>query len=306
MKPIEIRKTEIDAYAKINLSLDITGVRTDGYHEVAMIMQTIPLRDKITLTSVPRKTPGSNTTITIQCDDRSLPTNQKNIAWKAARLMLDTFPAIQAATEAITITIQKKIPVGGGLGGSSADGAGVLRGMNAHFTLGLKDEDLMDLGAKLGADVPFQVLGGGTGLASGTGTAVTRLPSLEKGTLLICDPGFTMMTKEVYRQYDAMTVPPHKHPDTKTLVTLLRAGEQDEFCKRLKNVLEIPAFYMKPQLATLKTVIQENGAQVALMSGSGACLYGIFQRESVARKAAWVLESQYGCNTFICDISRLR
>lgn len=306
MKPIETRKTEIDAYAKINLSLDITGVRKDGYHEVEMIMQTIPLRDKITITSTIRKGNQKQPALTVKCDNRSLPTDQKNIAWKAAQLMIEKYPAIGNATDAIEIYIQKKIPVGGGLGGSSADAAGVLRGMNAHFTLGIKQEELMELGAGLGADVPFQVLGGGTGLASGSGTQVTLLPSLEKGTLLICDPGFGMMTKEVYQQYDRMQIPDSKRPDTKALIALLRAGEGDSFCQRLRNILEVPAFQMKPELRTLKDAIQETGAQIALMSGSGACLYGIFQRESAARKAAWTMETQYGCNTFICDISRLR
>ena len=305
MKPIETRKTEIDAYAKINLSLDITGVRKDGYHEVEMIMHTIPLRDKITITSTVKK--GSNKpTLTLLCDDRSIPTNHKNIAWKAAMLMIETYPQISKETDSIEIYIQKKIPVGGGLGGSSADGAGVLRGFNAHFNLGLKPEELMELGAQLGADVPFQVLGGGTGLAAGTGTDVTILPSLERGTLLICDPGFGMMTKEVYRKYDSMDIPATKHPDTNALVALLRAGEQESFYERLRNVLEVPAFAMKPELAKIKDAIAENGAQIALMSGSGACIYGIFQRESVARKTASVMETQYGCNTFICDISRLR
>lgn len=306
MKPVETRKTEIDAYAKINLSLDITGVRPDGYHEVEMIMHTIPLRDKITITSTVKKNNARKPAITLKCDDRRLPTNQKNIAWKAANLMIETYPQITQDTDAIEIYIQKKIPVGGGLGGSSADGAGVIRGFNAHFNLGLKMEELMELGAKLGADVPFQVLGGGTGLAAGTGTNVTILPSLERGTLLICDPGFGMMTKEVYQKYDSMEIPATKHPDTNALVALLRAGEQERFCQRLRNVLEVPAFAMKPELAKIKDAIAENGAQIALMSGSGACVYGIFQRESVARKAAWVLETQYDCNTFICDISRLR
>lgn len=306
MKPIETRKTEIDAYAKINLSLDITGVRPDGYHEVEMIMHTIPLRDRITITSTVKKGNNRKPAITLQCDDRSLPTNQKNIAWKAANLMIETYPQISQETDAIEIYIQKKIPVGGGLGGSSADGAGVLRGFNAHFNLGLKPEELMALGAQLGADVPFQVLGGGTGLAKGSGTEVTILPSLERGTLLICDPGFSMMTKEVYQKYDSMEIPGTKHPDTNALIALLRAGEQDSFCERLRNVLEVPAFSMKPELSKIKDAIRENGAQIALMSGSGACLYGIFKKESVARKAASVMETQYGCNTFICDISRLR
>ena len=306
MKPVETRKTEIDAYAKINLSLDITGTRQDGYHEVEMILHTIPLRDKITITSTVKKGNTRRPTITLQCDDRSLPTNQKNIAWKAANLMIDTYPQITKDTDAIEIYIQKKIPVGGGLGGSSADGAGVLRGLNAHFNLGIKKEELMALGAQLGADVPFQVLGGGTGLAAGTGTNVTLLPSLDRGTLLICDPGFSMMTKEVYQKYDNMEIPQTKHPDTNALVALLRAGEQEEFCRHLRNVLEVPAFAMKPELAKIKDAISENGAEIALMSGSGACIYGIFQRESATRKAAWVLETQYGCTTFICDISRLR
>lgn len=300
-----VNRTEIDAYAKINLSLDILGVREDGFHLVEMILMSIPLFDRISVTSE-KKMQGNkqNTEIMLSCSDKRLKCSDKNIAMRAAKLMIETYPDTFKNVGSVNIFIDKRIPVGGGLGGSSADGAGVIKAFNRHFTMGLSLEEMMALGGKLGSDVPFQIMEG-TGLCTGTGTDVRKLRSDLKGFLLICSPSYGLDTGEMYRKYDEKPAGFSERPDNKKLIELVEQGNLEEIGKLQKNVLEIPAFYFRPELKEMKERLVKCGACGAMMSGSGSCVYGLFKRESQALKAAGEMALYHDCVTSICDISRL-
>lgn len=299
------KRTEIEAYGKINLSLDIKGLDSRRYHLLETIMQTVPVSDSVVVTStVKGGTPPKNVVlpyklpITLTTDVRGLPSDSRNTAYKAAELMLKTFPHILGAHEDISINIKKRIPVGGGLGGSSADCAAVIKAFNTHFELGLDDARMAEIGAKLGSDVPFMMTGG-TALVTGTGEIVEKLPAPDGLAILLCWPGFGMDTWEVYRKYDTLAIDPEARPDTGKLLEALKAGDNAAFASGLKNVLEIPAFSLKNELSRLKTRLGNIGALNVLMSGSGSSFICIFKKESEAKAAMQPLLAEgLECLTF--------
>ena len=299
------RRTEIDAYAKINFSLDILGTDDRRYHVLESIMQTIPLCDSVVITSavkggdapknvaVPDRLPLRVTT-----DSRLLPADRRNSAYRAAELMLRTYPRIMGTDDEITVSIKKRIPVGGGLGGSSADCAAVLNGFNTHFGLGLTVNELTALGSQLGSDVPFMITGG-TALVSGAGEQVRQLPTPASRFILICYPGYGMDTWEVYRKYDELTVPAGARPDTAALIAALEQDDSASFYAGLKNVLEVPAFALNKKLAALKERLKETDCDSVLMSGSGSSFFCVFKKESRARAAMQLLEAEgVECSVF--------
>ena len=299
------RRTEIAAYAKVNLSLDILGLDDRRYHMLESIMQTIPLCDSVVITSAVKGGPApKNVTVPdrlplrVTTDSRLIPADSRNSAYRAAELMLRTYPRIMGKDDEITVNIKKRIPVGGGLGGSSADCAAVLNGFNTHFGLGLSKTELAALGSQLGSDVPFMVTGG-TALVGGTGEVVRQLPPPDSCFMLICFPGYGMDTWEVYRKYDELTIPAEARPDTAALVSALESGNSAAFFAGLKNVLEVPAFALNKKLATLKTRLEQTDADKVLMSGSGSSFFCLFKKESRARAAMALLESEGNeCYTF--------
>ena len=301
----------VNANAKVNLSIDVLGRRDDGYHLVNMIMQSIPLYDRIVIykedavhslrddikqeillakqkqddrrkyferigTPLPEVDP--NEQITITCTNPKLPVDRKNLAYRAARIMLDE----SGYTGKIAIHIRKKIPVGGGLGGGSADAAGVLDGMNILLGLNYSKEKLCELSRALGSDVPFLVMGG-TCLATGTGTDLKKVSPLDRGYLLIINPNIFLSTERVYTRLDSMDIPSDAHPETTALIKALERGDLYYFAQNMKNVLEIPAFELQPELKKLKAEIATSGAIGTLMSGSGSTVFGLY----AARDAAW-------------------
>ncbi len=301
----------VNANAKVNLSIDVLGRRDDGYHLVNMIMQSIPLYDRIVIykedavgmlrsdvaqeillakqkqderrryfqkIGSPLPDVDPNERITITCTNPKLPTDKKNLAYRAAQLMLDA----SDYTGKVAIHIRKKIPVGGGLGGGSADAAGVLDGMNKLLELNLSTDKLCEMAATLGSDVPFLVRGG-TCLATGTGTTLKRISSLNHGYLLIVNPNIFLSTERVYTMLDSMDIPIDAHPDTTALIKALERGDLYYFAQNMKNVLEIPAFEIQPELKKLKAEIATSGAIGTLMSGSGSTVFGLY----TARDAAW-------------------
>jgi 4-diphosphocytidyl-2-C-methyl-D-erythritol kinase len=299
------RRTEIDAYAKVNLSLNILGTDDRRYHVLESIMQTVPLCDSVVITSAVKGGPAPKNVavpdrlpLRVTTDSRLIPADSRNSAYRAAELMLRTYPRIMGTDDEITVTIKKRIPLGGGLGGSSADCAAVLNGFNTHFGLGLSTSELTALGSKLGSDVPFMVTGG-TALVGGTGELVRQLPPPESCFMLICFPGYGMDTWEVYRKYDELTIPAELRPDTAALVSALEAGDSAAFFACLKNVLEVPAFALNKKLATLKTRLEQTGADKVLMTGSGSSFFCLFKKESRARAAMALLETEGNeCYTF--------
>lgn len=271
---------EIKAYCKINIALDIKGLRSDGYHAVEMILQTIPLCDIVTLRRAPvseRRKP-----LTVTSDAQWLPQDEKNTAYRAAYLLARDFSRIDTGTE---IHIEKRVPRCGGLGGSSADAAAVLQGMNRLYDLGLTEAQLLPYAAQIGADVPF-LLRAGAAVATGTGTTLRYIEPFRNGVLLLVNPNIDICTPEAYRLYDFLEtqgeIPQEGRPDLAAAERAMQ-GSAAQLAGKMKNVLEYPAFYLYPALAELKASILESGAAAALMSGSGATFFGIFRREDAAR-----------------------
>ncbi|MCG0275051.1 MAG: 4-(cytidine 5'-diphospho)-2-C-methyl-D-erythritol kinase [Thermosediminibacteraceae bacterium] len=276
---------EREAKAKINLTLDVLYKRPDGYHEVEMIMQSISLKDHISISLLPKKD------IKIVNSCRALPDGEDNIAFKAAKLMLDEFD-LDAGVE---IKIHKEIPIAAGLAGGSADAAAVLEGLNELFRLGLSKEDLMVLGERLGADVPFCVMGG-TALARGKGEKLTPLPPVPSASLVLVKPPFSVSTKEVYNRLNINSI--KKRPKTEAVIRSIEKGDVEGISQGLCNVLEEVTFAKYPELKNIKKLLLKQGALGSLMSGSGPTVYGIFETKKDAEKAAACLPLS-GCRIFI-------
>ncbi len=257
----------VKSKAKVNLSLDILGLRDDGYHEVLMIVQTIPLYDMITITTEK----STAAAVELACNKKTLPTDSRNLAYKAAKMLMDK----AGINDRIQINIKKRIPIGGGLGGGSSNAAAVLKGLNALYNLGMSTEELADMSKALGSDVPALVYGGCV-LAKGTGTDVTPLPPLKKGYMLLVNPGVFVSTEKVYQKYDTMHIPKDAHPDTNQLIKFLRQGDLHAFAKNMKNVLEHPVLESKSKVRNLKQEMMQTGALGTMMTGSGSSIFSLF------------------------------
>ncbi len=278
---------ELKAYAKINLGLDITGKREDGYHELRTIMQQIDLYDEIKIYAE-AEISGSNDKgqILVSCNDSMVPTDERNLAYKAAGLLFDEFDI----TDSILIEIEKNIPVSAGLAGGSTDAAAVLKGVNEYFGLGLTEEELIKRGVKLGADVPFCIMGG-TAYAGGVGEELVPLEAPGDYIVLTAVPDTRVSTKWAYGAYDEIASSGNiRHPD----IDQLRAAiEMEDFgCvpEFLGNVLEYATIPEYPIISKVKNTMMQNGAAAALMSGSGPSVFGLFMDEEKAAKAYDVLE----------------
>lgn len=278
---------ELKAYAKINLALDIVGKRADGYHELKTIMQQVDLYDVIKLYAE-AESGGSNDKgqILISCNDTIVPTDERNLAYKAARLLFDEF----AITDAMLIEIEKNIPVSAGLAGGSTDAATVLKGVNEYFGLGLSEEELMSRGRTIGADVPFCIMGG-TAYAGGIGEELIPLEAPEGFTVLVAVPDTRVSTKWAYGAYDEIEASGNvKHPDIDQLRAAIEMEDFGCIPEFLGNVLEYATIPEYPVIAKVKSTMMKNGAAGALMSGSGPSVYGLFMDDEKAAKAFDVLD----------------
>ena len=288
----------VQAYCKINLSLDIKGLRSDGKHEVDMCMQSVPLFDIVEI----KKFPSKERNIILKASEEWVPTDSKNTAYKAAELLVKDFDEIDCGTE---IFIDKRVPGCGGLGGSSADAAGVLLGMNELYALGLSLEKLQQYGAQIGADVPF-LLKYGAAIATGTGTDLKYVEPLREGYLLLVNSGLEVSTAEAYKLYDKLEasgkVPYEAHQSADDMAKAMRDG-LSAIVGKTKNVLEYPAFELEPGIKKIKDELAMLGAAVYMMSGSGATVFGIFESEEKAVFAREYFEKR-DWFTFLCDLSR--
>ncbi len=273
-------KIQLKALAKINLGLDVLRRREDGYHEVKMIMQTINLYDELEIRKV--KQPG----IQVKTNLYYLPTNENNLVYKAAKLLMEEF----RIRDGICIQLQKKIPVAAGMAGGSSDGAAVLWGINQMYGLGLSRRGLMERGVKLGADVPYCVLRG-TALAEGIGEKLRTLPSMPKCYLLIAKPGISVSTRFVYENLHANDLRPEQHPDVDAMIEALEKRDLALLGSRMGNVLEEVTIPAHPVIREIKTCMMEAGALGAMMSGSGPTVFGIFENQARARKAFRAVKS---------------
>ena len=267
-----MNQIELKALAKVNLGLDVLGRRENGYHDVRMIMQSIFLYDEVRIEK--KEAAG----IEVETNLKFLPVGEDNIAYKAAKLLIDEF----GIGEGVRITLRKHIPVAAGLAGGSSNAAAVLFGMNRIFRLGLSQKDLMERGVKLGADVPYCIMRG-TVLAEGIGEELKRLPAMPKCTVLIAKPPISVSTKTVYEALDSKEIT--EHPDIDGIIKGLELGNLKMIADSMGNVLEKVTVPMHPEIEEIKQEMKEAGALGAMMSGSGPTVFGLFESRAAARAA---------------------
>lgn len=253
----------LKAYAKINLSLDVVGKREDGYHILRMIMQTIDLYD---ILNVKKTRKGIN----VICNRPYVPTDERNLAYKAAELFINTYKI----DGGIEIYLKKHIPVAAGMAGGSTDAAAVLKAMRTFYKPEIKDKELMELGLKIGADIPYCIVGG-TALCEGIGENITTLKPFKNHVLVVIKPPFGVSTKEVYNNLDINKI--IKHPDTELLIKYVEENNLLGVCRNMKNVLENVTLRKHMTLKNIKKEIFDMGAMGTLMSGSGPTIFAFFE-----------------------------
>ena len=280
---------EIQAFAKLNLTLDILGKREDGYHDLRMVMQSITLADTLTL----EENQGEG--LRVSANLRFLPTGEKNLAAAAA---LRFWEALGREPEDLDIRIEKRIPVCAGMAGGSSDAAAVLRALNQRAGEPFAPKELARLGERVGSDVPYCVLGG-TALAEGRGEVLTPLAPLPRCWVVACKPDFPISTPELFAQADRVKL--RRRPDTAGLVAALEAGDLGGVARRMYNVFEdvLPA-RLYTRVAEIKNILIQCGALGANMSGSGPTAFGLFDRLEAAQEARACLAQRYR-DTFLCE-----
>lgn len=264
-----MRRLILEAPAKINLSLDVVGRRDDGYHLLSTVMQSLRLSDRICLT-VGLKQPD----IDLCCDRSGLPLDQRNTAWRAASLFMQEAGLSGQTGQGIQIQIDKRIPLEAGLAGGSADAAAVLFGLDTLFPGMVESGQLYKLAARIGADVPF-CLKGGTVLCEGIGEQLTPLPAWKDMMLLLCKPSGGLLTSWVFANLKMASVA--GRPDQEGVLRAIRNQDLTDLAQCTANVLESVSFAARPELCKIKQTLLAYGAALAMMSGSGPTVYGIFQ-----------------------------
>ena len=267
------------AYAKINISLDVTGKREDGYHLLRMIMQQIDLYDNISVEKAPKG-------ITLKTNRSYLPVDKNNLAYKAAELFMDKYNI----DSGLTIEIEKNIPVSAGLAGGSTNAAGVLMMLNKLFEINAPEEELMDLSLKLGADVPFCIKGG-TALCENIGELITPLKPFKNHLIVLVKPPFGVSTKEVYKGLRLEKI--HRHPDTSRLIDAVENQDLNYVALNMRNVLENVTLKKHNKIRLIKKQLMENGAVGAMMSGSGPSVFGFFEDILTAQKCYDIMKKEY-------------
>lgn len=276
-----MKEVNVPAFAKINLTLDVTGRRPDGYHTVKMVMQTLELHDDL------RVRRGTGTGVRMKSNLRFLPDDETNLAVRAARLF---FERTGLPDDGVEIELYKRIPVAAGLAGGSSDAAAVLRAMNELYETGLPLEKLREMGLALGADVPYCVAGGSQ-LAEGIGEVLTPLPPMPACHVVVCKPPFSVITAKVYARMNGGKLA--IRPDTKGMLEALEQGDYKGVCRRLYNVMEAVTGGDYAEIGEIKDALLDGGADGALMSGSGPTVFGLFSDEGRARAAAEELKKRF-------------
>lgn len=269
---------EIKAHAKINLCLDVTGRLDNGYHLVKMIMQTVGIHDVLSF----ERTDGE---ILITTDSGELPVNQDNLIFRAVRLMQERY----GISGGVRVHLKKKIPIAAGMAGGSADAAAALKAMNVLYDLKLDLRKLQEEGVKIGADVPYCLLGG-TALSEGIGEILTPLPSPPGALLLVAKPGISVSTGAVYEELDNCEIA--VHPDVDGMVSAIREGSLCGITDHLGNVLETVTVKRYPVISRIKEQMSVCGALGSLMSGSGPTVFGIFESRDKAEAAMECIREQ--------------
>ncbi|KEI00336.1 4-(cytidine 5'-diphospho)-2-C-methyl-D-erythritol kinase [Clostridium botulinum] len=267
------------AYAKINISLDVVGKRDDGYHMLEMIMQRIELYDILDIVK-------NNSGINIKCNKNYVPLDERNLVYKAAKLFIDKYNI----NGGIDFNIIKNIPVAAGLAGGSADAATTLIAMRQLYNVDVSDDELCNLGLKIGADVPYCIKGG-TALCEGIGEKVTQLKSFHGNILVLIKPNFGVSTKEVYKNLDINKI--YKHPDTKGLINAIENNDLKYISENMRNVLENVTLKKHIILKEIKQKMVKDGALGAMMSGSGPSVFGLFDDMLKAQRCYEHFKNKY-------------
>ncbi len=287
-----MESTWINAPAKINIGLDVLRRREDGYHEVRMIMQSIRLFDRLTLTKSSK--PGIRLTTNLSF----LPTGEDNLVYRSAQMLMDEYK-IHCGLD---IELSKRIPVAAGMAGGSTDAASCMLAMNDLFDLRLKKKDLMARGVKLGADIPYCILKG-TALSEGIGEKLSPLPKMPSCYILIAKPNIHVSTKYVYTNLvlDEHTI----HPDIDRMISAMAHRDLADLCGHLGNVLETVTIPAHPEIHSIKQCMMENGALGSLMSGSGPTVFGIFDdRDKATYAKEKCRQLPYRCFVFVTYLYR--
>lgn len=273
-------RIELKAYGKINLGLDVIRKRPDGYHDLAMIMQTVDVYDDIIVKKNGR--PGE---ITVGTDTMVLSNGKDNLAYMAAKMLMDEFEI----SEGVDIHINKRIPIAGGMAGGSADCAATLKAINTMFELGLDEKELMERGVKLGADVPYCIMGG-TAIAEGIGEILTPLPTPPDCHVIIAKPPVSVSTAYVYGHIKPDEI--KKRPDICAMADSIRKGDIHRMSELVYNVMEDVTVPEYPIIKDIKDIMIREGALNSIMSGSGPTVFGIFDDMEKAQDAMKVLKDR--------------
>lgn len=272
----------LTSYAKINLTLDVGGLRPDGYHKIASVMQTITLADTLWFARIPSG-------IEVISNNSEVPSGSANLAYRALEVIAHRLPG------GVRVLIDKRIPWGAGLGGGSSNAAAALKGADLLYNCGMKEEELLAAAAEVGSDVPFFIKGG-TALAEGRGEKLTPLPQLPFFWVVLVKPPFSVSTAKVYSLYQSKGGEPH----TPGLIEALQKGEHHKVPALLGNDLEGVTVRLHPEIADIKQQLLLLGAAAALMSGSGPTVFGLFHDQGTARQAAEKLREKGDWEVFVC------
>lgn len=274
------------AYAKLNLTLDVLGKREDGYHDLQSVMQTVSIRDDIEIDV------GTGKPWNLLCSKEGIPTDETNLAWKAAKIYCDNLEKDPGGLE---IRILKRIPSGAGMGGGSADAAAVLRALNKHYGNPLSILALAELGAQVGSDVPFCTLCG-TAMVEGRGERLRKLPDLPDCFFVVCKPDFSVSTPELYRKIDTVAIA--QRPDNRAMESALLAGDLGKVAENIWNVFDPIVTSEHLELNYIKSIFHSYGTLSQQMTGSGSAVFGILPSFEYAAVVCNMLKDNYP-NIFI-------
>lgn len=269
------------AFAKLNLTLDVLGKRPDGYHDLESVMQTISIRDDIEIdvdTGAPWR---------LLCDKEGIPTDETNLAWKAAKVF---YEQTGLTTDGLEIRITKRIPTEAGLGGGSADAGAVLRALNRHYGNPLSILALAEIGASVGSDVPFCTVCG-TAMVAGRGERLRKLPDMPDCCFVICKPDFSASTPELYRKLDNTTIA--KRPDNRAMESALLSGDLGKIAENLCNVFDPLVTQEHLELNYIKSIFNSYGAVGQQMTGSGSAVFAIVTEFEFAAVICNMLRENY-------------
>lgn len=269
------------AYAKVNLTLDVLGKRSDGYHDIKSVMQTISIRDDIEIDI------GTQKPWSLQCSRDDIPADETNLAWKAAKVY---FEAMKIDPDGIEIRINKRIPSEAGLGGGSADAGAVLRALNKHYGNPLSILALAELGSLVGSDVPFCTIGG-TAVVEGRGERVRKLPDMPDCCFVICKPAFSVSTPELYTEIDSCTI--GRRPDHQAMESALLLSDIEKVAQNLVNVFDPVVTKNHLELNYIKSIFNSYGAIGQQMTGSGSAVFAIVTEFEYAAVICGMLKENY-------------